>query len=176
MRIIKTIALLLLLGTCTVGCGMSEGQNDVLYLGSVTVQERRLESDAHEIEAVLKQGQASGQVDIEALTKAIGAAKLNARQAREEIGKLNVPRSAEAIHELYKQMFAATLTTLEQADKALKPGSEQQREEAIKAYEQARSKIAELDQQILEEKRKLSKEYQEVQLPEASPSTDGSQL
>ena len=166
MKVKKLIPLLLLLGA--VGCGMSEGQNAVLYLGSVTVQERRLEADAHQIEAILDNAK-SGELDRQALSQAILHAKETAAAGQEELNKTRVPQSAVQIHSLYQKMFEASTKNLELATQMLKADSPSA--EQMQKFQSTRAEIAQLEKQILDEKRKLSTQYQEVQLPEASPST-----
>ena len=68
MRLSLIIPCLLLLST--VGCSAPEGQNAVMYLSSVTVQERRIETDARAIDEILVQSQ-NGNIDSQALLKAI---------------------------------------------------------------------------------------------------------
>ena len=150
---------------------MSEGQNAVLYLGSVTVQERRIETDAYDIEKVLEQQEKTGQADRTALAAAIKKAILTTKTGKEELEKINVPESAKTIHELYKQLFDANERQLGLAQQILDAKDQNDGAKARRDLAEVRSEITGLSRQILDEKRKLSAAYQEVQLPEASPST-----
>ena len=171
MRFFKFVAIILLLGT--LGCGMSEGQNAVLYLGSVTVQERRMETEARTIEKLAKEGQ-RGNFDRNAMLSAVKHAKITAQAGQEELNKLTVPESTKDIHELYKQMFELAIKQLDTTEKVLTSTNVSEAQKLQSELATLQPQIADLEAKILAEKRKLSEKYQEVQLPEASPSTNGS--
>lgn len=173
MRFFKFVAIVLLFGT--LGCGMSEGQNAVLYLGSVTVQERRMETEARTIEKLAKEGQ-RGNLDRQALLSAIKHAKITAQTGKEELEKINVPESTKDIHELYKQAFDLSLKQLDTTEKVMNCTNASEAQKLQSELAAMQPQMAELDAKILAEKRKLSEKYQEVQLPEASPSTNGPKL
>ncbi len=168
MRLSLIIPCLLLLST--VGCSAPEGQNAVMYLSSVTVQERRIETDARAIDEILMQSQ-NGNIDSQALLKAIKKAKETAKIGQEEIAKLNVPDSTKNIHELYKKVFDLNVQQLSLAEQLLTSPQDEKKAEKQQLAELKRQ-IEEVEQQILDEKRRLSSQYQEVQLPEASPIAD----
>lgn len=168
MRLSLIIPCLLLLST--VGCSAPEGQNAVMYLSSVTVQERRIETDARAIDEILVQSQ-NGNIDSQALFKAIKKAKETAKIGQEEIAKLNVPDSTKNIHELYKKVFDLNVQQLSLAEQLLTSPQDEKKAEKQQLAE-LKKQIEEVEQQILDEKRRLSSQYQEVQLPEASPIAD----
>lgn len=165
MRILKIISLLLLLGT--IGCGMSEGQSAVLYLGSVTVQERRIETDARAIEDILEQGK-NGTIDKTALLIAVKQAQKTAQTGKEVIEKLQIPDSTKDLHEIYLEMFDKNIAQFSLTEEILKGGDDSVISQKRKDLETIQAKITELDQKILDHKRDLSKKFQEVQLPEAA--------
>ena len=169
MRLSLIIPCLLLLST--VGCSAPEGQNAVMYLSSVTVQERRIETDARAIDEILVQSQ-NGNIDSQALLKAIKKAKETAKIGQEEIAKLNVPDSTKNIHELYKKVFDLNVQQLSLAEQLLTSPQDEKKAEKQQQLAELKKQIEEVEQQILDEKRRLSSQYQEVQLPEASPIAD----
>lgn len=168
MRLNIVISCFLLLGT--VGCSVPEGQNAVTYLSSVTVQERRIETDARNIDNIIRDSP-NGQTDRPALLEAVKKAKETAQTGQEVIEKLHVPESAKTIHELYKEAFSLNLQQITLAEELLNSPQDKKNPEKRQKMLEIKTQIQDVEQKILEEKRRLSKEYQEVQLPEASPST-----
>lgn len=169
VRLHILIPCLLLLGT--LGCSAPEGQNAVTYLSAVTVQERRIETDARAIDNLVRQGQ-NGSADKKAVLEAVKKAKATALTGQDQIEKLNVPESTQAIHALYKQIFSLNVQQISLAEEILKDPQNPQSVEKRQKLTELKAQIEETEKKILEEKRQLSNKYQEVQLPEASPSSD----
>ena len=140
-----------------------------MYLSSVTIQERRIETDAKCIDKIIDSSDSST-LDRQALIDAIKKAKKTASTGKEELEKLHVPESTKKIHELYKQIFALNIQQIDIAGQILSSADSAKNAEMLKQLADIKKQIETLSQEILDEKRALSASYQEVQLPEASPA------
>jgi len=162
------------------GCGPSEGQNIGLYLGSVTIHERRLQAWAEELETLApRPGEASR--DLAELREKVEALQQAVRDERTEVSKLHVPEPCEALHKMYDRAFdlaarrlgllAAFLT---EADKQQKgPSNTPLLAQALRATQSDLAELAAsaetLDEEIRQAKVELAQKFPEVQVPEADP-------
>ncbi len=162
------------------GCGPSEGQNVGLYLGSVTIHERRLQAWAEELETLAPRPGESSR-DLAELREKVETLQQSVRDERTEVSKLHVPESCEGLHKMYDRAFdlaarrlgllAAFLVEAEKNQKGTLP------DPALgQALQTTQSDLAELaaaagtlDEEIRQAKIELARKFPEVQVPEADP-------
>lgn len=172
------LALLLFLALGLVGCGPSEGQNVSLYLGSVTIHERRLQVSADELEALVPRLR-TVPPDLAGVREKVRALQGALRESKTEVEKLHVPTSAQDLHKQYVEAFEVAAQRMdrlggllaEQETLARDGGAAvQSRIEALKGELAELGKRAEaLDEQIRLQKIELARKFPEVQVPEADP-------
>lgn len=159
-RLISVICLLSL--AVALGCGMSAGQELNLYLGAVTVQERRLEDDAHRLENLLADNADKDKVRAE--LKKISA---SIKESDEAIKAVRVPKTAEAIQKDYEKAFGYALKRVNATERLLTEGiSAEDRDKALQELNELKIKAEETDQDILKARREFADTYREVQLPD----------
>ncbi len=164
-RLLASLCLLtVLLGVS--GCGPSEGQNVMMYLGSVTVHERRLQATAEDLEAVVPMLQKTPP-EVAAARERVKAALQSVRESSSELKNLHVPTAAVPLSKLYGEAFQVALERLEVLSGALEDVPSAQSRLARQA--QLKGQAEALDEQIRQAKIELSKAYPEVQVPEADP-------
>ena len=162
------------------GCGPSKGQTIGLYLGSVTIHERRLQAWAEELENLApRPGEASR--DLTELREKVETLQQLVRDERTEVSKLHVPELCEDLHKMYDRAFdltarrlgllAAFLGEVEKNRKGILP------DPALgQVLQTTQSEMAELanaagkvDEEIRQAKLGLARRFPEVQVPEADP-------
>ncbi len=169
-RLLAALGLLILtLGA--MGCGPSEGQNVMTYLGSVTIHERRLQATAEEIQAVLPLLQKTPP-EVAAAQGKVKAALQSVRESSAELKNLHVPESAANLSQLYAQAFQVALDRLELLSQALDQaaaGTPRPTAPAVARLTELKAQAADLDEKIRLAKIELAKAWPEVQVPEADP-------
>lgn len=151
----------------TTACGMSAGQTITLYLGGVTVLERRLQADAEDIQKQL-QVTDSSQTKLAELASKLTKVSANIKAGKAELEKMTVPAECEAIHKSYISAFDTTLARVDTAADLLKGNlSSQQKNADLLKLKELQKKAAELDEEIRLAKVALAEKYPEVQVPEA---------
>lgn len=176
-----SICSLLLVLSLTTACGMSEGQSVNLYLGSVTVHERRLEDDAARLNTVMEQP-LKGENLQAALTIVKGSLK-STEASLKEIEAVQVPKEAGRVHEYYLKQFKVSRDSLTAAKEILEGAAKAEKEPTkrpdnaaqLKKLQQLNEQTAELDKRIDDEIAVLAKTYPEVKIPGYSDAEANSQ-
>ncbi len=162
------------------GCGPSEGQNIGLYLGSVTIHERRLQAWAEELETLVPR-QGEEPTDLATVRERVEALQQLVRDERTEVSKLHVPEPCEALHKMHDRAFDLAARRLGLLATFLVEAEKHQKGTlATPALAQAlrttQSDLAELaataetlDEEIRQAKIELAQKFPEVQVPEADP-------
>lgn len=180
-RFLATACLLsVLVGTA--GCGPSEGQNITMYLGSVTIHERRLQASADQLEELVPRLRAVPP-DFVGVRDKVRAIQGSVREGKAEVDKLQPPASAADLHKLYTEAFQVAAERVDGLAQILAEEETLRREqgtsgaEAVqKRVETLRAELQELgtraeglDEKIRQGKIALAQRYPEVQVPEADP-------
>lgn len=173
---------LILLASLATGCGPSTGQNISMYLGSVTVHERRLQAIAEdrlpELVPLVKEGG-----DLAAAREKMRLVQTQVRDAKAAVDALTPPPEAEAIDKLYTEAFDVAVQRVDKLAQLLGEVDTLRREQGPGAASvQARveglrkdlrdldERGAKLDEEIRLAKVGFAEKYKgEVHVPEADP-------
>lgn len=173
-----------LLATLT-GCGPSIGQNISMYLGSVTVHERRLQVVAEDRLPELLPLVAQGG-DLTQAREKIRQVQTQVRDAKTAVDALTPPPEAEAIDKLYAQAFDIAVQRVDKLAQLLGEADILRREQGSAGAASVQARIDALQQELrdldargtaVDEEIRLAKvgfaeKYKgEVHVPEADPPT-----
>jgi len=169
-RLLAALGLLIVILGAT-GCGPSEGQNVMMYLGSVTIHERRLQATAEDLQALVPL-LGKRPPEVPAAQEKVKAALQATRESSAELKNLHVPESAATLNQLYTQAFQLALDRLELLSKALEEaatGTPRPTAPTVARLAELKEQASALDEKIRLAKIELAKAWPEVQVPEADP-------
>lgn len=174
---------LVLLATLTAGCGPSVGQNISMYLGSVTVHERRLQAIAEDrLPEVLPLVAEGG--DLAQAREKVRLVQTQVRDAKAAVDALTPPPEAEAIDKLYAQAFDIAVQRVDKLAQLLAEEDTLRREQGSAGAASVKARVDGLLQELrdldtrgtaVDEEIRLAKvgfaeKYKgEVHVPEADP-------
>lgn len=143
------------------------GKTVDLYLGSVTILERRLEDDSEKVKTLMLDDKSIDATKAAQITEILQQVSQSVANNKKELEALTVPEPCKDLQGQYVAAFTATETAVTLTTKILAPNADVATKQQLRAQLAEQEKqLAATEEKIREAKTQLAKTYREVQVPE----------